>query len=526
MAIDITRPAGVNQTQFALLPVLLLVLLVASTWAALSGSAVVVVAIFIVLIGGYLVVKYPALGILIYLTTFLLTYPAALRGFGNLTINNILGMVLLPLLLFGTWRDGISWFWRSKPLLWIALAGLILLTAGRFYNQEVTVEGGRASVSLRRGVDPELHGRRAGVAGSIVRTRDPAIKLMTRYAFLLFFVFFVRTPRQLKMVLAVLIGILLLTYLNVSTEAGELGWGRGRLRVQAGVAGTALYTGTNPNKLAFYALLCLTFLWYGRNRITSYFLWPVWLVVAGSALALIPLTASRSGFLNLILFLIIILFEGRFGLRKLAGLALVASLAVMQFGYDLNVLDMLLPERAAERITKMFPDQILSEGQTTRGSFQIRARHALGSTRVIGVNPLLGAGLDSYPTTLEALDPNAMIGPPHNSYIWAAAEGGFVTLGLYLASFVWILMWLRNILRDYKGRFGPVDLEWLVRGTRTALILFMVFSVFADMWINILFHILIGLCLATILLHRTYAETGQVPGTDIGAPLVEQGTTG
>ena len=67
---------------------------------------------------------------------------------------------------------------------------------------------------------------------ALISTRDAGMKFFTRYVFLIFFVFFVRTPRDLKIVVGTIIACLLLTYLSVSAEAGPLGWGTGRLRVQ------------------------------------------------------------------------------------------------------------------------------------------------------------------------------------------------------------------------------------------------------------------------------------------------------
>jgi hypothetical protein len=51
----------------------------------------------------------------------------------------------------------------------------------------------------------------------------------------------------------------------------------------------------------------------------------------------------------------------------------------------------------------------------------------------------------------------------------------------------------------------------MVSAMRTALIGFMFFSFFGDMWHHIMFYILIGLVLSVIRMHQIYAETGQVP---------------
>ena len=55
---------------------------------------------------------------------------------------------------------------------------------------------------------------------------------------------------------------------------------------------------------------------------------------------------------------------------------------------------------------------------------------------------------------------------------------------------------------------------------RTALIGFLFFSFFADMWHHVLFYIIMGLALALIRLHQVYAETGRVPEAFVvGRPM-------
>lgn len=525
MASGTIRGATVGPSPATLFLGLLTVLLgTASVVAAVTGTASLLVGAVFAGVAAVTVLRYPFVGILIFLTTFLFTYPAPLRGIGNLTINNLLGMILLPMLLFGTLREGIGWFTRLRPLVWLVVAGGILLTAGTLYNREVNVEG-LETVELRRGVERELYGARVQTQGALIETRDRGVKYVTRFAFVVFFVFFVRTPQQLKVIVGILLSVLLMTYLNVGSEAGELGWGRGRLRV-TGSAGTALYTGTNPNKLAFYGLFCLTFLWYMRVRIHSMVLYAGWLASTVAAAVAIPLTASRSGLLNLFAFVGIVLLEGRFSYRKVVGLAFLAMVATVQFGYNVNLADFLLPEDVSGRLTQLAPvgDELLPEGQEARGSFQKRVRTILNSADMLSVHPLLGVGLGNYPLVRTAVAPTAAPGPPHNSYIWAATESGLIGLFLYLASFVWIFRNLSDIRQDYDGRFGPLDLEWLVHAMRTALILFMIFSFFADVWAHIYFYVILGMSLSLIRMHRTYTETGRVPGTEIGQTVILPGS--
>ncbi|MBI5506860.1 MAG: O-antigen ligase family protein [Deltaproteobacteria bacterium] len=514
----INRAADASRAQAIILIVGLFVLISGTTFVAAIGQGGPFVLAFAAVLGAYAVFRYPFLGVFAFLMTFLVTYPAPLRGSGNFTINNLLGLVLVPMLLFGTLREGIGWFWRTRPLVPLLMTLVILLSSGVVYNRYVGDVEGRASIEERRGVSKELYGPRKTGGELLVRTRDPRIKIVTRYVFLLFFVFFVRTPRQLKLVVALLLSVLLLSYLNLSSEAGELGWGRGRLRV-VGEAGTGLYTGTNPNKLAFYILLCGIFLWYLRTRIVSNWLRLVWLGAFATCMVNLLLTGSRSGFLSELLFFAIVMLEGRITYRKLFGLAVAGMLLLVQVGYDVNVLGSFLPEATAERLSRITgTGDILSEGQTVEGSFQKRIRKLGETAGMIRLAPLLGVGLENFETVSQIYDPTGIGGPPHNSYLWAATEGGLVTLGLYIFCFYWMLRELFGISRDYAGRFGPVDLLWMVNSLRTLLVMFLFFSFFADVWVHIYFYVIAGLSMAVIRLHRTYAETGHVPGTQIGPP--------
>ena len=89
-----------------MLVVACVLIVLASFRLATSGGGVRAIGAVFGVIGGFLVIRRPVLGIMIYLTTFLFTYPVWLRGIGNFTINNMLGLVLLPLMMYGMLREG------------------------------------------------------------------------------------------------------------------------------------------------------------------------------------------------------------------------------------------------------------------------------------------------------------------------------------------------------------------------------------------------------------------------------------
>jgi len=489
-----------------------LLLMLGSFRLAVSGGGPAAVGGFLAIVAGLLVLRRPAIGILIYLTTFLFTYPAFLRGVGNFTINNMLGLVLLPLMLYGLLREGNLWLVRFRPVALLAAVVALMIGSSVFYTP--STDYGVAADAQKI----ETSRRTQGPA--LIATRDAGAKFLTRFAFLLFFVFFIRSPRDVKLVIGVIVACLLLTYFSVGTAAGPAGWGTGRLRVM-GQVGAAVYAGRNPNKLAYFALFGLTLLWYGRRAIRNPLLYPFWFVGTAITFVMIPMTGSRSGLLNLLLFITIVTFEGKFNYRKVLGLALVTFFVTVQFGYDVSVVDKLFPEEIAARLTRFdVRREALEEGLAAQGSAEGRLRTAQATLRVWLSHPLLGVGIGNYETERAATDPYGTIGPPHDSYIWALAEGGLVVFSLFAAFFFYVFRELRRIEWEYQARYGPVGLGWLVQAMRTALIGFLFFSFFADMWHHVLFYIIMGLALALIRLHQVYAETGRVPEAFVvGRPM-------
>jgi O-antigen ligase len=479
-------------------------LLLASYVTAMTGSGSLLVGGMIGVMGMALVVRRPSLGVFILLTTFLFTYPAALRGVGNLTINKDLGMILIPMAAYEMLRERSWWVVRFKPFLLLGVVVASMIVSGVFYT-------GRSEYVEQQAVAKIEKSQRAQ-GPALIATRDAGAKFLTRFVFLVLFVFFVRTRRDLRSVVAILVAALLFTYFSVSTGEGQFGWGTGRLRALS-EAGGAVYAGRNPNKLAYFALLVLTLLWYGRTTIKNKVWYPLWGVVTALAFVMIPLTGSRSGMLNLLVFLLIVLVEGRFNLRKILGLVAVSFLMVVQFAYDTSVVDLLLPGQTAARLSNIGvrAEVIQESGFEAQGSAGGRFRTAQSAARVWLSYPLFGVGIGNFESERAVTDPFGVVGPPHNSYLWALAEGGLLAFAFYLWIFAWTWRRIEDIRWEYEARYGPMKLGWLVNAMRTGLIGFLFYSLFADMWYHDFFYIVMGLSLALIRMHEVYAETGRVP---------------
>jgi len=104
-------------------------------------------------------------------------------------------------------------------------------------------------------------------------------------------------------------------------------------------------------------------------------------------------------------------------------------------------------------------------------------------------NPVLGIGIGNFAATQRTL--YGLAARPHNSYVWALAEGGVGTLALYLLLFATTY----RMLRALEAR-GPDDLTWLAKALRVNLILFLLYSAVADLWLSEFLYLQVGLAAA------------------------------
>ena len=69
---------------------------------------------------------------------------------------------------------------------------------------------------------------------ALIATRDAGAKFLTRFVFLVLFVFFVRTRRDLRSVVAILVAALLFTYFSVEHRRGTVRLGNGTPAIAVG----------------------------------------------------------------------------------------------------------------------------------------------------------------------------------------------------------------------------------------------------------------------------------------------------
>ena len=419
-----------------------------------------------------LIVAHPEYGIALFLSTFLMTYPASLQGGGSLTINNVLGAVFLVLLALKLYRDEDWWFLYNRELQLLALIVLIYYISGRF-----------------NGPDPD----RVALMGVQTSNAANLKTFVTRCLFVLFFVNFIRTPAHVRMIYLLAIGFMVVTAIAglQSVFHGEALHGYRATSEQAGIAAA-----NNPNRLAMFSILAIAGLWYIMRSVRlpglRYLIIPTVVVLA----LCVFLTASRSGLLGLGICCAAIMLDEGFNFRTLFSFGLAVLLL-------LTVAIQFVPEKSLERITNL-PG---SSDSTDLGSSSLERRQYgwIIGLELFEEHPILGIGMGNWELARFLADPTHSTAAPHSSYILALIEGGSVCLLVFL----WLLWctwqnlrWAESYMAD--PRFPMSDITWIVKGAKASFLVLIFFSLFADLWQMVIIFWLVAL---SVVIRRLVEHT-------------------
>jgi O-antigen ligase len=420
-----------------------------------------------------LVLRMPHVGISLFLTTFLINYPSVARGAGPLTINNLLGALFVVLLVWDFYLQRDAWYLRDGLLHALVVIGAIFVVG------TVVAEYTLPDQYVQRLIQKPL----GATYGKTDYTSRFMFQYFSRIAFVLFVLRFIRTPRQL---LWVFVTMLLCIFFAVPSALYSYATAEGTdVRALTRVVNWA----DNANRFAFGLLLGIAFLYYLSANSRS-----AWLKAAAvvGALLLIPtilLSASRSGFMGMLLLGVLVLL-GAFGGMSERSRRGVAAGMLLVAGVGLVTYFTVLPPRMQQRILNLNP---FGE-QAAEGSQSTEFRYATiqNSFDIIGEHPIFGVGLGNFRWVHKHT--HGRFKPPHNSYVWSLAEGGVPLLVAFLTLFA--LLWRRlGRLRAAYARHDviPNFPNWL----RVYIVLLLFFSFFADAWIEEHVFLLVG---ATILL--------------------------
>ena len=415
----------------------------------------------------------PEMGIVFFMTTFFVTYSEFLPMKGPLTPNNLLGLLFVILLIVQIYREQDLWFVHER-----SLQLLFTLTVFMFVSSYIA--------------EQSLVNTFEGIEGTSIKLD----RMTTRFAFLLFFVNFIRTTRDLKLVLWTLVGIILLTAASAVPSRGGY-----RLAATLGIAAAG-----NANWFAFFCVFGMAFLWSYRQAVRRNWLRLLFNAAVGGLAISVLLTGSRSGLLNLALLFALMTLQGRFSLKKQIQIALVMLLA----GY--GALSMLTASHF-ERLGNI-PFIGDASSVTTKGAESTAGRlsYLREGVKMVVESPLIGIGIGNFTWYYEKQ--SGRVGSsPHNSYLAAAVEGGIPALLLYLMVFGYTF---RHFGRVERETHDP-ELRAIASGLRLGMIVFLFFSLFAEFWLNIMTYLLVG---CAIVLKRVHEQDvlASFSGVATGAP--------
>ncbi len=452
-----------------------------------------VLLVLIASLGMALVALRPHWGVAIILTTLMVQYGTRVyeregyersgwayvarlvpAGEGLVTVNNVLGLFLALLLVYQIYRDQDWSFLRSRQVQIVLLVTGVLVLSG-FVNGVDYQE--QAALGLR-------------LAG-----QDPMRLLVSRAMFLLLFVFFVRQPRDLRLIIALFVALVLSTAWSGSTAAISRTVDIPQAaEYRAGGVSALIETAGNPNRLAMISTFALVFIWeYGQSHGKRAWRWLTTAAVLFLVVSVF-LTASRGGVIGLSVAGLMLLVRGRTGVGRLLYGVLVVLLAGA-------VIRQVVPTANIERLRTVPGISEDAEGEGA-GSVE-RRQYTYGvGLEIWSSAPLLGIGLGNWSYTRFTTDPLHSVSVPHNSYLKVLAEGGMLSLALYLLLFYLTIRQLVVLERDPEVNelTREEGMDWLISATRVCLIAFLVFSIFADLWDLIFFYLLIGT--AAVLIKR------------------------
>jgi hypothetical protein len=139
------------------------------------------------------IVARPEYGVALLLSTFLMAYPQFIQGSGYLTLNNVLGGIFAVLLTYEVYRSQDWWFLRVPQV------QLLLLIVGLYWLSETL-----------NSPDPE----KVNLLGAGFYHAEGLRIFINRVAFTLFFITFIRSPRNVRMIYMLALAFMMITALS------------------------------------------------------------------------------------------------------------------------------------------------------------------------------------------------------------------------------------------------------------------------------------------------------------------------
>lgn len=412
-------------------------------------------------IGALFFLCKPHVAVLMVLILLFLEGSPLVAGIRELNGQYLMGMFLLIPLALSIFHDRTVWVWRVPQV-------KVLFAIGALFLVSTWWSDFKYPVTLIPQIDMTVQMTRAFVM---------------LLGFLVFCLYFVNTRPRIELMIWVIVALITVTALSAMLpflEGEELK----RARASFGMA-------ENSNRLAYMSIFGASLLWFyhscGAARWRKCLIFPLLFFLTATAVT----AGSRSGFLQLVILGALVVKEqkGWSVTKRIQSIFLVGSVVL--------VLLVVVPSAPITRI--MSYDTEAAEKVTGGESLRTRIATIYALIEMATSNPILGIGLGNFRWMHKTY--YGLANTPHNSYLWMLTEGGVGVLALYLVLFRITYRMLRQL-----ETAGPRDLLWLSKGLRVNLILLLVFSIFANAWLEIFPYLIIGL---TICMTRVWQDRSQ-----------------
>ena len=469
--------------------------------AVTAGAAFHAIALVLATISAGVIIWRPEWGVFVLTSTFFLSYPEAFSGSGNLTINNVVGLLLAGVLAV---RTMIS---RRIDVLDSPILRMMLVLWFLLFLNRLVADGTPPFASLSR----------------LDLTDMRAADFVSKFWFLFFVIAFIRARWQVMVFALSLVLFVLITAPNAIANAltawNAVATGGRNIEQMRAAADFGIMAARNANRLAFLCDLVIAIIACAMLRLR----WR-WLNVAGTVvISLLVITvflsASRSGLINLLLLAVYFISRVGIPMRRLVISGLVTAVAVLLVlqlvpGQYLGLVSQEEIVRKAvttaatrNNIPSAYLDRITSfvmggsQQAGVEASTENRLELALTGLRMFVDHPVMGVGLGNFRWRSIVEYQNPHVSALHNSYILTLTEGGLVIFLAYVALFVIVFKVLGEARRRAAER-PEIGLGWLVEATQIMFMMFLIFSAFADCW-HEAYLVFLG-ALATVLA-RLYA---------------------
>jgi O-antigen ligase len=407
-------------------------------------------------LGALVLLRWPHWGVLLLLSTWLAETSPRIAGIGFLSVSNAtMALLFIPLALTAL-HDRQIWVWRVPQVkILLAIGALFLISTwwSDFRNPETFF--------------PELD-----------NTARMLEIFLTRLLFLVFFLYFMTTRQRIEIAAGLVLVLIVLAAISSFITGGNA-----RGQASFGLA-------TNSNRLAFICVFGASLVWFYRsyavtrtfNALTAPLIFFLGLVALS--------TGSRSGLLEMLVLAGWIMKEqeGWSATQRARSFLVLGSVVVLLLA--------VVPTAQFMRATTFDPT-LQAPGKT---SLDRRIETASNLVQIIASQPILGIGIGNFRWVHQTYFGDAHAS--HNSYLRTFAEGGIAVFALYLLLFYVTYRTLKQVEKS-----GQSELLWLSKAMRVNLILFLIFSAFADFWLNELLYLIVGSAVAMSRLAQR-----QVPG--------------